>query len=47
MQQTGFKVPITYTGKMDAKQSLLFSRRENIWNYVQIVPRRKRTFEFV
>ena len=33
-------IAIAYTGKMGTKQSLLFSGRGNIWNYVQIASRR-------
>ena len=40
-------IAIAYTGKMGTKQSLLFSGRGNIWNYVQIASRRKCISEFV
>lgn len=40
-------IAIAYTGKMGTEQSLLFSGRGNIWNYVQIVSRSKYISEFV
>lgn len=40
-------IAIAYTGKMGTKQHLLFSGRGTIWNYVQIVSRRKCISEFV